>query len=66
MTPREEAIAAAGAALAYGHARMMSLPPRQAAEEAWSPTGPSVDELEVRIAALQARQGPTDTSEPTG
>ncbi|MFI7073644.1 hypothetical protein [Micromonospora sediminicola] len=31
-----------------------ALPPRQAAELAWTPTGPSVDELERRIRAQRA------------
>lgn len=48
---RTEAIASAGAAIADGIALRNSLPPRQAAELAWTPTGPPVDELERMIRA---------------
>lgn len=48
---REQCIKAAGAALARARARRDSLPPREAAEEAWTPGGPTVDELEARIIA---------------
>lgn len=51
MIACEHAIASAGAAIADGLALRDSLPPRQAAELAWTPTGPSVDELEARIRA---------------
>lgn len=48
---REAAIEAAGQAIADGLALRDSLPPRAAAEAAWTPSGPSVDELERRIRA---------------
>ena len=51
MSSREDAIAAAGRVWASVCARQDSLSPRQAAEEAYRPGGPSVDELERRIAA---------------
>lgn len=51
---RAEAIASAGAAIANGLAMRDALPPRQAAELAWTPTGPSVDELERLIRAQRA------------
>lgn len=51
---RDEAIKAAGAEIADGIALRDSLPPRQAAELAWTPSGPSVDELERRIRAMRA------------
>lgn len=46
---RADATASAGSAIADGLAMRDALPPRQAAELAWTPTGPSVDELEQRI-----------------
>lgn len=48
---REECIAAAGVALAAAEEHLQALTPRQAAEAAHYPGGPSVDELERRIAA---------------
>lgn len=51
MTTRQEAIEAAARALADGIALRDSMPPREAALAAWSPGGPSVDELEQRIRA---------------
>lgn len=48
---RASAAATAGSAIANGLAMRDALPPRQAAELAWTPTGPSVDELEQRIRA---------------
>lgn len=57
---RDEAIQAAGEAIADALALRDALPPRQAAELAWTPTGPSVDELERRIRAqrMPAAQEP--------
>jgi hypothetical protein len=72
MTPREQAIAEAGRILAAGCARQAALSPREAAEEAYRPGGPSVDELERRITARRQHYAeleqspPTDTSPPTG
>lgn len=51
---RADATAAAGAAVANGLAMRDALPPRQAAELAWTPTGPSVDELEQQIREMRA------------
>lgn len=51
---RQECIDAAGAALAQALAEQDELTPRQAAEAAHRPGGPSVDELEHRIAAQRA------------
>lgn len=48
---RAECIDAAGRALAAGLALRDSLPPRQAADLAWTPGGPSIQELEARIRA---------------
>jgi hypothetical protein len=45
----DEAIAAAGRVLANARARQGALTPREAAEEAYVPGGPPVDELEARI-----------------
>lgn len=56
MPNREECFAAAGAALAAAIERRDALSPRQAAEAAHRPGGPSVDELERRIAARRASQ----------
>lgn len=56
MPSREECFAAAGAALAAAIERLDSLSPREAAEAAWQIGGPSVDELERRIAARRASQ----------
>jgi hypothetical protein len=68
---REEVIARAGRIWAQACARQAALTPREAAEEAYRPGGPSVDELERRIQAERDlppldRSGPTDTSPPTG
>jgi hypothetical protein len=48
---QDEAIEAAGRVIAAGLALRDSLPPRQAAEICWTPSGPSVDELERQIRA---------------
>lgn len=61
MTTREEAIEAAGRLIAEGIALRDSLSPRRAAELAWTPSGPSVDELERRIRAC--REGAHSTPE---
>lgn len=47
--PSDQAIKNAGRTLALGRQVMASMTPRQQAEAAWTPTGPSVDELEDRI-----------------
>lgn len=65
---REEAIEAAGRIVAGAIALRDSLPPRAAAEAAWTPSGPSVDELERRIRAQRGEvvdAKPARTSSPT-
>jgi DNA-binding GntR family transcriptional regulator len=67
---KEECIEAAGRAQAAALARREALDPHAAALAAHRPGGPSVDEIEAlirsqRMAALE-REGPTDTSPPTG
>lgn len=52
------AVAGAAQILANVRARLATIPPRQAAEEAYVPGGPSVDELEARIRALRDRARP--------
>ena len=56
MTTREQALA--GAAQAFAEARELrdTLPVAEAARRAWTPTGPTVAELEQRIAARRATQ----------
>lgn len=54
---RADATASAGEVIADGLAMRDALPPRQAAELAWTPTGPSVDELERRIRAARSTPG---------
>lgn len=59
MSARDDHIAAAGRQWAAVCARQAALSPRQAAEEAHRPGGPSIDELEARIRAqrLEALDG---------
>jgi hypothetical protein len=47
--PSEQAIRNAGRTLALGRQLIATMTPRQQAEAAYTPTGPSVDELEARI-----------------
>lgn len=47
--PSPEAINRAGAVLAAAREAISHMTPRQQAEAAYTPTGPSVDELEARI-----------------
>lgn len=49
--PSDQAIRNAGRTLAIGRRLMASMTPRQQAEAAWTPTGPSVDVLEDEIRA---------------
>jgi hypothetical protein len=56
MITRAEALEAAGEAIAAGLDLRDSLPPRQAAAICWTPTGPSLDELERRIRAQRGEQ----------
>lgn len=51
---REEAVAAAGAIYAAALAEQDEQTPREAAEAAYLPGGPSIDELENRV---RARRG---------
>lgn len=46
MTTRAEATKSAGEVLAAGRVAAEQMTPRELAEAAWTPTGPSVDELE--------------------
>ena len=56
MTTRDEAIAAAGEALAYAEAAAAQMTPREQAEAAWeSDDIATVDELETQIRALRAQ-----------
>lgn len=48
---RQEAIAAAGRILARARADLLEKSPRESAEAAYVPGGPSVDELQARIRA---------------
>ncbi|GAA2298546.1 hypothetical protein GCM10010402_66470 [Actinomadura luteofluorescens] len=57
LVPRAEAIEGAAQILADVRARLATLSPRQGAEEAYVPGGPTVDELETRIRALRDRSG---------
>ncbi|MER7078166.1 MULTISPECIES: hypothetical protein [Bacteria] len=50
---REEAIAAAGAVLARARVERDALPPREAAELAYYPGGPSLDQIEQEIRAMR-------------
>lgn len=61
MTTYDEAINHAGRTLAEGIRRMQEGTPREAAERAYTPGGPSIDELEVRI--IQFRNSLTEGSE---
>lgn len=51
MSSYPDAITAFGRAIATARATRDALPPREAAEKAWTPGGPSVAELEARIRA---------------
>ncbi len=51
MTTRDEALDAAAACLAQARADQAARSPREAAEAAWSPGGPSVNEIEAEIRA---------------
>lgn len=53
-TGRDEAVRSAGEVVAHAYRRLEELTPREAAEAAFTPTGPPVDELEARI---RARRG---------
>lgn len=53
MRTREQAIENAGRAYADGLALIAQMTPREQAEAAWTPTGPSVDELEDRIRQMR-------------
>ncbi|MCI4012342.1 hypothetical protein [Brevibacterium sp. ZH18] len=55
MTTYNEAITKAGRTLAEGYHQMLNVgTPREAAERAYTPGGPSVDELEVLITKRRA------------
>lgn len=55
MSPAErQAIAAAARAYADALDRLAARDPREAAEAAWVPGGPSVDQIEARIRARRS------------
>lgn len=54
---REEAIAAAGKAIAVGYHLLDTLPISEAARRAFTVGGPSVEELETRIRARRVAAG---------
>lgn len=56
MITREQAARQAVEILARGAAKAALMSPREAAESAHYPGGPSVDELEARITARRARR----------
>ncbi len=49
MSSRDEALDSAAACLAQARADQAARTPREAAEAAWRPGGPSVDDLEAEI-----------------
>lgn len=51
VSMRDQAISAAGQALADALDRLRSRDPREAARAAWVPGGPTVDQIEARIRA---------------
>lgn len=55
MTTREEAIKTAGEALAERYRAMFDGTPREAAERAYTPTGPPVEEIERQIIQIRQR-----------
>lgn len=57
---RDQAVAAAGAALAAGYEQLDTLPIAEAVERAWTPTGPTREELTDRIRARRQRLGLLD------
>lgn len=61
MPTREEAIKAAGRSLAQAYHLRDTLPVEEAARIAYTPTGPSIAELEARIRAH--REAPDAASE---
>ncbi len=54
---REECIQAAGRELARIRWQLATRTPRESAEAAWVPGGPSLDELENRIRVIRGEQG---------
>jgi hypothetical protein len=56
MTTKEEAIASMGEALAEAYELLETLPIEEAARIAYTPTGPSMEELVRRITARRDRQ----------
>lgn len=53
LSAYEQAVAGAAQLLADVRHRIATIPPRQAAQEAYVPGGPPVEELETRIRALR-------------
>lgn len=64
MTTRQQAVDTAGRSFAEGRALRDSLPVAEAARLAWTPTGPSIAELEQRIAAQRGIKSPARTRVP--
>jgi guanylate kinase len=60
MTTRQEAIAAAGRVVAEDHLAQAARTVEEAARAAYTPTGPSIEELERRI---RARRENTQTAQ---
>jgi|GEM_PF-1014887 len=58
---REECIRRAGRTLAIAYRELETLPIEEAAARAYTPTGPSLEELKARIAAARAAT-PTPTA----
>lgn len=54
---REEVFAAAGRALAEGYRQMLTIPLEEAVDAAWSPSGPSREDLRARIVAYRQGRG---------
>lgn len=56
MVTRQECIDAAGECIAEAIALRDSLPVEEAARRAWTPTGPSIPEIEAQIRAIRERR----------
>lgn len=64
MSARDAAIASAAACIAEGYELLDTLPVDEAARRAYTPTGPSLTELEARIRARRAHQTPAPGAAP--
>lgn len=54
---RDECVQAAGKVLARINHLIATRTPRESAEAAWCPGGPSLEELEARIRVIRGEQG---------